>query len=173
MDASYDSSHGMGVNHFSLNFSDFVARHISRRRGMSPRCGRAHRLQRRELLPYLRVRNGTWHIAAEHASSCLWAASDMQRRGVNDEHTLSRDDGSMPSAVRPLSLCPGRAGHESHSSLRSPGSAHVVCETCLYDMAHHRFILGCPALLGPAARGYPWRGHGHTGGRTTTCSPDT
>src|SRR5262249_34911705 len=37
----------------SLNFSQFVARQIGRRRGVSPRYGRAHRLQRREPLPCL------------------------------------------------------------------------------------------------------------------------
>jgi len=34
----------------SLNLSRFVARQIWRRRGISPLRGRAHRLQRRELL---------------------------------------------------------------------------------------------------------------------------
>ena len=35
----------------SLNFSQFVARQIWKRRGVSPLYGRAHRLQRREPLP--------------------------------------------------------------------------------------------------------------------------
>jgi len=39
----------------SLNFSRFVARQIWRRRGVSPLCGRAHRLQRREPLRGLLV----------------------------------------------------------------------------------------------------------------------
>src|SRR5919204_5937290 len=39
----------------SLNLSQFVARIIWRRRGVSPLCGRAHRLQRRELLRCLLV----------------------------------------------------------------------------------------------------------------------
>src|SRR5215471_13035782 len=63
--------------------------------------------------------------------------------------------------------------HERHSRLRSPGAAHVRDESCFRHMAHPRLILGCPAHLGPAARGYPARGHDHTGGQTTPCSPDT
>src|SRR5215471_4901099 len=43
----------------------------------------------------------------------------------------------------------------------------------LNKLTKPHLTLGYPALLGPAARGYPWRVHGHTGGRTTTCSPDT
>ena len=39
----------------TLNFSHFVARQIWRRRGLSPLCGRAHRLQRREPLQCLLV----------------------------------------------------------------------------------------------------------------------
>ena len=39
----------------SLNLSDFVARHISQRRGVSPHRYRAHRLQRRESLRGLLV----------------------------------------------------------------------------------------------------------------------
>ena len=50
---------------------------------------------------------------------------------------------------------------------------HLRDSFCLRHMAHHHLILGCPAHLGPAARGYPARGHGHTGGRTTSYSPDT
>ncbi len=38
-----------------LNLSHFVARKIWRRRGVSPLCGRAHRLQRREPLQCLLV----------------------------------------------------------------------------------------------------------------------
>jgi hypothetical protein len=43
------------VQRQSLNFSHFVARQIWRRRGVSPLCGRAHRLQRREPLRGLLV----------------------------------------------------------------------------------------------------------------------
>jgi hypothetical protein len=39
----------------SLNVSHFVARHIWRKRRVSPRHGRAHRLQRREPLQGLLV----------------------------------------------------------------------------------------------------------------------
>jgi hypothetical protein len=39
----------------SLNFSQFVARQIWKRRGVSPLYGRAHRLQRRAPLPWLLV----------------------------------------------------------------------------------------------------------------------
>jgi hypothetical protein len=42
-------------NPVSLNLSHFVARKIWRRRGVSPLCGRAHRLQRREPLQCLLV----------------------------------------------------------------------------------------------------------------------
>ena len=41
--------------HWSLNFSHFVARHIWRRHGVSPRCCRVYRLHRRESLRYLLV----------------------------------------------------------------------------------------------------------------------
>src|SRR5262245_40486707 len=42
---------GVVRKHCTRNFSPFVARHIERRRGVSPGCGRAHRLQRRAPLP--------------------------------------------------------------------------------------------------------------------------
>src|SRR4030095_9106454 len=91
---------------------------------------------------------------------------------MHEGRMLPTGDGSIPSAVRTLSLHPTLTGHESHSSLRSPCSAHVMGSTCLHGMAHHRLTLGCPAPLGSSARGYPWRVHGHTGGRTTACNPD-
>jgi hypothetical protein len=80
------------------------------------------------------------------------------------QHAISSEDAGP---------APGMAGHERHRRLRSPGAAHVLDSSCLRHRAHHRLILGCPARLGPTARGSPWRGHGHTGERTTSCSPDT
>jgi hypothetical protein len=90
----------------SLNFSDLVARHISRRRGVSPHRYRTHRLQRRPPLRCLLVpidptfdlrqtaRNGAWHIDVDHASSFLCAASGMRRRGCTKDACSRRATGA-------------------------------------------------------------------------------
>jgi hypothetical protein len=98
--------------------------------------------------------HGAWHMAIEHASAFLWAASARRRRGPRRAHApqgrrqpaISSQDPGPASAARWARAPPPPA-----LSRRSARARHVLSPS----QTHHRLILGCPARLGPAARGSP------------------
>jgi hypothetical protein len=115
------------------------------------------------------MERGTW-LWNTQALSCGRHQSGGEREprrahapNERRQPAISSEDAGPASAARWA-----RAPQPPALSRRSARVRHVLSPS----QTHHRLILGSPARLGPAARGYPARGHGHTDGQTTACSPD-